>query len=82
MDRVQIISLEKMISRHLILYVSSDWMSWRHNIQALQESGDQIECRQLIDWTEMLTSHCQLGKTQIIFGIVVFNVLVIIMFRK
>jgi len=84
MDRVQTINLEKMISRHLILYVSSDWMSWRHSIQESQGSGDQIECRQLIDWTEMLTSHCQLGKTQLIYGIVVFNVLtnmpVIIMF--
>ena len=86
MDRVQTINLEKMISRHLILYVSSDWMSWRHSIQESQESGDQIECRRLMDWTEMLTSHCQLGKTHIIFGIVVFNVPtnmpVIIMFRK
>jgi len=84
MDRVQTINLEKMISRHLILYVSSDWISWRHSIQESQESGDQIVCRRLIDWTEMLTSHCQLGKCQIILGIVLFhvstNMSVIIMF--
>ena len=86
MDHVQTINLEKMISRHLILYVSSDWMSWRHSIRESQESGDQIECRRLIDLIEMLTSHCQLGKAHFIHGIVAFNVStnmsVIIMFRK